>query len=61
MPEKSTVHDNYCHPTRPGKAQVDKKWTSVKPGHYPFRGVMSQTGYTKEELLKLLNGISLED
>jgi predicted RNA binding protein YcfA (HicA-like mRNA interferase family) len=52
-------HTNWSHPTRPGKVQVDGKWTSVKPGHDPFKGIMVQTGYTKHELLNLLNGSEL--
>lgn len=52
-------HTNWCHPTRPGKVQVDGKWNAVKPGHDPFKGIMRQGGYSKEELLKLLNGTAL--
>jgi hypothetical protein len=52
-------HTNWGHETRPGKIQIDESWTSVKPGHDPFRGVAAQGGYTKEQLLKLLNGIPL--
>jgi predicted RNA binding protein YcfA (HicA-like mRNA interferase family) len=48
-------HPNYRHPTRPGKVQLDKKWTGVKKGHLPFRGVAIQGGYSKKELQVLLN------
>lgn len=51
-----TRHRNYRHPVRPGKVQVDAKWTGVKPGYFSFRMVMEQAGYTKDELLRLLNG-----
>lgn len=59
IPEQATRHANYCHASRAGKVQVDEKWTGVKPGHDTFRGVMAQAGYSKMELLKLLNGIRL--
>jgi hypothetical protein len=52
-------HTNWCHAKRPGKITIDEAWTSVKPGHDPFRGIMAQGGYSKQELLKLLNGIPL--
>lgn len=58
-PAKPGDHLNYRHRTRRGKIQIDEKWNSVKPGHSPFRGIMEQGGYTKLELLKLLNGIPL--
>jgi hypothetical protein len=48
-------HVDFCHPTRKGKIQIDYKWTAVKPGHDPFKGVMEQGGYSKRELLELLN------
>jgi hypothetical protein len=59
-PEKHGRHPCWRHPTRRGKIQIDRKWTGVKPGHDPFRGVMRQGGYTKDELLRLLNGIPLD-
>lgn len=53
--ESPGPHACWVHPTRRGKVQIDGKWTAVKPGHDPFRGVCSQGGYTKAELLQLLN------
>lgn len=60
QPEAHGRHPCWRHPTRPGKVQIDEKWTAVKPGHDPFRGVAAQGGYSKAELLKLLNGIPLD-
>ena len=58
-PVKSGDHLNYKHPSRRGKIQIDDKWTAVKPGHYTFKGICTQGGYQKKELLQLLNGIPL--
>lgn len=58
-PERQTRHENFHHPTRPGKAQVDEKWTGVKIGSMPWKGLLEQTGYSKSELLALLNGTPL--
>jgi hypothetical protein len=52
-------HTMYVHTERPGKVQVDEKWTGVKTSHDPFKGVLAQSGYTKTELLRLLNGLPL--
>jgi len=52
-------HTNWCHPTRPGKIQIHHKWTGVKPGSDPFKGIMRQGDYSKQELLKLLNRLPL--
>lgn len=52
-------HSMWSHPDRPGKIVIDRKWTSVRQGHDPFRGVASQGGYTTKELLKLLNAVPL--
>jgi len=52
-------HLNYKHPSRRGKIQIDDKWTAVKPGYYTFKGICTQGGYQKKELLQLLNGIPL--
>lgn len=59
--ESQTRHENYRHPIRPGKAQVDEKWTAVEVGSFPWKGLLQQTGYTKQELLLLLNGIAVDD
>lgn len=59
-PESPGPHACWVHPVRPGKIQIDGKWTAVKTSHDPFRGIMTQGGYTKDELLKLLNGIPLD-
>ena len=52
-------HTLWRHPTRRGKITIDESWTSVKTSHDPFRGVKETGGYTKDELLSLLNGIPL--
>jgi hypothetical protein len=59
-PIKGRRHPCYRHPTRKGTVQLDKKWTAIKPGHDGFRGVLQQGGYTKSELLRLLNGYRLD-
>jgi hypothetical protein len=61
LPEKGTKHLNYSHPNRAGRrVQIDHKWTAVKVGHFTFTTVAEQAGYTKEELLLLLNGVALD-
>lgn len=59
IPESDGPHTMWRHPTRPGKISIDGKWTGVRSGHDPFRGVAMQGGYTPKELLQLLNGIPL--
>jgi hypothetical protein len=58
--ESRGPHACWVHPTRPGKVQIDRKWTAVRTGHDPFRGVCSQGGYKRAELLRLLNGMPLD-
>ncbi len=48
-------HPNYKHPTKPGKVQLDKKWTGVKKGSVVFKSVARQAGLTQKQLLELLN------
>lgn len=56
-PAKHGDHLNYVHPDRPGKVQVSGKWTGVKCSSVVYRGLMRQSGYTKKELLRVLNGL----
>jgi predicted RNA binding protein YcfA (HicA-like mRNA interferase family) len=49
-------HPNYEHDTKPGKVQLDKKWTGVKKGSLVFRSVARQAGLTTKQFLDLLNG-----
>jgi hypothetical protein len=54
--ESEGPHTHYVHAARPGrKVQIDRKWTGVKVGHDPFKGVAEQTGYGRRELKRLLN------
>ena len=48
-------HPNYTHATKPGKVQLDKKWTGVKKGSVVFRSVARQAGLSERGLIKLLN------
>jgi len=50
-------HPNYKHPKKPGKVQLDKKWTSIRANDLMFRSVARQAGLTTKELLRLLNGL----
>jgi hypothetical protein len=54
-------HPCYSHPKRPGKVQVSFKWTGVKAGSDIFNSLVRQTGYSKDGLLRLLNGISPDE
>lgn len=58
--ESDGPHACWVHPSRPGKIQIDRKWTAVKTSHDPFRGVAAQGSYKRRELLRLLNGIPLD-
>lgn len=53
------AHRNWRHPTRRGKVQTSSKWTSVRVGSPVWRGILLQSGYTKEQFLALLNGQQL--
>jgi predicted RNA binding protein YcfA (HicA-like mRNA interferase family) len=48
-------HPNYEHPTKPGKIQLDKKWTGVKKGSVAYRSVARQAGLTSKKFQELLN------
>lgn len=49
---KGTTHRNFEHPTKPGKVQVSPGWVGVKPGSNPWRGLLAQTGWSKDELMR---------
>lgn len=42
-------HLCFEHPTKPGKVQVSTKWTGIKTSHEVWKGLLSQTGWSKEE------------
>lgn len=46
-------HRNFKHPTKPGKAQVSMKWEGVKPGSAPWKGLRTQTGWTRADIERL--------
>jgi len=50
-------HPNFKHADRSGKVQVPSNWTGVKVGSQTFTGLRSQTGFSKEELTRVLNGL----
>lgn len=43
-------------PTGPAR-QMSSKWTGVKVGHQTFKGLVTQTGFNKEQLQRVLNGL----
>jgi len=49
-------HLNFKHPTRSGKVQVSTKWTGVKPGSGPFKGICAQAGWTRDDVERLYFG-----
>jgi len=49
-------HRNFKHPTKPGKVQVSGKWTGVKTGSLPFKGVCAQAGWTRDDVDRLYFG-----
>lgn len=54
--ESPGPHTHYVHPAKRGKkVTVDQKWTGVKKGHDPFKGIAAQAGYTPRQLQRLLN------
>jgi hypothetical protein len=50
-------HLNLKHPDRPGKVQLDAKWKHVKVGGWVWRYLCRQSGYSKQELQRILNGL----
>lgn len=50
-------HLNFKHPDRPGKVQLDAEWTGVKVGGWVWRSLCRQTGYSKKELQRIVNGL----
>ena len=45
------------HPTKPGKFPVSEKWTSLNISCPILKGMCRTCGLTKDELLRLLNGL----
>ena len=54
---KGKKHLSYKHPDRTGKVSLDAKWTGVKAGGWVFRSLCRQTGYSKKELINIMNGM----
>jgi predicted RNA binding protein YcfA (HicA-like mRNA interferase family) len=50
---KGGRHPNWEHPEKPGKAQLPENWTGVKTGHDTFKGILRQTGWSKDEAIAL--------
>jgi predicted RNA binding protein YcfA (HicA-like mRNA interferase family) len=50
-------HPQLKHPTRRGKVTIDYKWTGIKAGSQMFNSVARQAGYTKQQFLRLMNGL----
>jgi predicted RNA binding protein YcfA (HicA-like mRNA interferase family) len=50
---KGGTHPNWEHSTKPGKVQLPNYWTGVKTSHDTFKGILRQTGWTKEEAISL--------
>lgn len=49
-----TKHLAFEHPDRPGKVNVDEKWTGVKSGSWVFRSVVhEQMGLTTAEFFEV--------
>lgn len=48
-------HPNYRHPVKPGKVQLDRKWTGIRASDELFRSVAWQAGVSSKALLRLLN------
>jgi hypothetical protein len=50
-------HVNLEHPGRRGKVQLSTQWRHVKVGGWIWRNLCRQSGYSKEELQRILNGL----
>jgi predicted RNA binding protein YcfA (HicA-like mRNA interferase family) len=51
-------HTQLKHPTRPGKVTVDRNWKSgVTTKHDVFHSICRQAGYSKRQLVALLDGV----
>lgn len=48
-------HVQLKHPTRPGKITLVVAWTAITAGGDVWRGWMQQGGYSKRELLAIMN------
>jgi hypothetical protein len=57
VPSKPGDHVNLKHPNRAGKVQLDAKWTEIKVGGWVWRSLSRQTGYSKDQLQRILNGL----
>jgi hypothetical protein len=50
LPVGGTKHENYKHPTKPGKVSLDRKWKNVRVGDWVFRSaVIDQARMTKRQ------------
>lgn len=53
---KRAPHTQLEHPTRPGKITVDTGWTGgIKASHDVFAWMAAQGGYSKRELIRIIN------
>lgn len=50
---KGTKHLAFEHPTKPGKVNIDEKWTNVKVGSWTFRWVLQHAGLSRKEFERL--------
>lgn len=48
-------HEAWEHPTKPGKFMVSGKWTNLRAGDKVLAGMCRTCGFSKKELLILLN------
>lgn len=60
VPAKHGRHPNYQHPDRPGKIQIPDNWDAVKASHWTFKGLCNQSGYSKTDVIRILNGLDPE-
>jgi len=50
---KGGRHPCWEHPTKPGKVQLPENWTGVKTSHDTFKGVLAQTGWSKQDAIRI--------
>jgi predicted RNA binding protein YcfA (HicA-like mRNA interferase family) len=44
-----TKHLAFKHPMKPGKVNIDEKWTAIRAGDRFFRSVLRQASLTRRE------------
>ena len=50
---KGGSHPCWEHPTKKGKVQLPNNWTGVKTSHQTFKGLLAQTGWLKQEAIRI--------